>query len=159
MDEEQARFPRALSWLASHKWGSRLALGVYRPLDRLVYRLTGGRRGLSPRKTVLLLTTTGRKSGEPRQVPILYLRDGGNLWVMASNYGRARHPGWSSNLLANPDAVVQIGKEERKVRARPATPEEKEALWPRLLDLYPAWKEYARWTDRDFRLFCLEPRA
>jgi deazaflavin-dependent oxidoreductase (nitroreductase family) len=156
--EEQARFPRAVSWIASHKWGRWLAAKLYTPADKLVYRLTGGRRGLSPRKSVLLLTTTGRKSGEPRRVPVLYLRDGRNLWVMASNYGRPRHPAWSSNLLANPEAVVHVGAEERRVRARPGTQEEKRSLWPRLLELYPAWEAYAGWTDRDFRLFCLEPR-
>lgn len=157
MSDDGARFPRAVSWLASRKWGRWLAARLYTPADKLVYRLTGGRRGLSPRKTVLLLTTTGRKSGEPRRVPVLYLRDGRNLWVMASNYGRPRHPAWSSNLLANPDAVVRVGAEERRVRARLGSPEEKSALWPRLVELYPAWKAYAGWTDRDFRLFCLEP--
>ncbi|HEX2057122.1 MAG TPA: nitroreductase family deazaflavin-dependent oxidoreductase [Actinomycetota bacterium] len=158
MSDEQARFPRGASWVASHKWGRWLAAKLYTPADKLVYRLTGGRRGLSPRKSVLLLTTTGRKSGQPRQVPVLYLRDGRNLWVMASNYGQPRHPAWSANLLANPDAVVHVGSEERLVRARLGSPEEKRELWPRLLELYPAWKAYAGWTERDFRLFCLEPR-
>ena len=159
MGEEQPRFPRAASWFASHKWGRRLSVVFFTPLDRLVYRLTKGRRGLSPPKTVLLLTTTGRKTGQPRQVPVLYLRDGDRMWVMASNYGQPRHPAWSSNLLAHPDAAVQVAGDERPVRARLASPEEKKELWPRLLELYPAWKAYAEWTDRDFRLFCLEPRG
>lgn len=133
-------------------------MGIYTPLDKLVYRATRGRRGLSPPGSVLLLTTTGARSGEPRQVPVLYLRDGRNLWVMGSGYGRPRHPGWTANLLANPDAVVQIGGDERPVRARLASDDEREALWPRLLELYPAWRAYATWTDRSFRLFCLEPR-
>lgn len=133
-------------------------MGIYTPLDKLVYRATRGRRGLSPPDSVLLLTTTGAKSGEPRQVPVLYLRDGGSFWVMGSSYGRPRHPAWSGNLLVNADAAVQIRGREQKVRARLASDEEKVELWPRLVQLYPAWESYATWTDRSFRLFCLEPR-
>lgn len=155
----QKGFPRAASWLASKRWGRWLAATFYTPLDKLVYRLTGGRRGLSPRRAVLLLTTTGRKSGQPRRVPVLYLEDGGKLWVMASNYGRPHHPAWSSNLLADPHATVTIGRRTRQVRARRASDEEKRTLWPRLVELYPAWEAYAGWTDRDFRLFCLEPEG
>ena len=154
---EQKRFPRPLAWVASKRWGRNLASGVFTPLDKLVYRLTRGRRGLSPPSSVLLLTTTGRKTGQARQVPVLYLREGGNYWVMGSGYGRARHPAWSSNLLAHPEATVQIGRRRYEVRARLASDDEKRALWPRLLELYPTWDAYASWTDRSFRLFCLEP--
>lgn len=154
----QKGFPRPLAWLASRKWGRALAQGIYTPLDKLVYRITRGRRGLSPPGSVLLLTTIGRKSGEPRQVPVLYLRDGASFWVMGSSYGRPRHPAWSSNLLANADAVVHVRGRPVKVRARLASDDEKKALWPRLLELYPAWEAYATWTDRSFRLFCLEER-
>ena len=142
----------------SRKWGRNFARIVYTPLDKLVYRLTGGRRGLSPRQTVLYLTTVGRKSGRPRRVPVLFLRDGDRYWVMASNYGQQHHPGWSANLLANPNATIQEGDKTCEVTARLGTSAEKQHLWPRLLDLYPAWKQYSEWTDRDFRLFCLEPR-
>ena len=154
----QKGFPRPLAWLAARKWGRSLAAGVFTPLDKLVYRITRGRRGLSPPDSVLLLTTTGRKTGEPRQVPVLYLRDGDRYWVMGSSYGRPRHPAWSSNLLANPDAVVQVRGRRVEVRARVGSDEERAALWPRLLELYPTWETYATWTDRGFRLFCLEPR-
>jgi deazaflavin-dependent oxidoreductase (nitroreductase family) len=136
-----------------------MARSLYTPLDKAVYRLTGGRRGISPSKTVLYLTTTGRKSGLPRRVPILFLREDDRYWVMASNYGQAHHPAWSTNLLANPSAVVQEGGRTLNVIARLATDEEKQELWPRLLNLYPAWKSYSEWTDRNFRLFCLTPRA
>lgn len=134
-------------------------MGIFTPLDKMVYRLTRGRRGLSPPSSVLLLTTTGRKSGQPRQVPVLYLADGGNYWVMGSSYGRAQHPAWSSNLLADPRATIQIGSRRETVSARLASDEERQALWPRLLELYPAWEAYASWTDRSFRLFCLEPSS
>ncbi len=156
MSSQPQRFPRPLSEFTSRKWGRTLARTVYTPLDKTLYRFTGGRLGLSPRGTVLYLTTTGRKTGKPRRVPILYLRDGDRLWVVASNYGQERHPAWSSNLLANPEATVQIGSVTKRVRSRLATASEKERLWPRLLELYPSWEQYAEWTDRDFRLFCLE---
>lgn len=155
---EQKRFPRPLAWFASRRWGRNLSRAIYTPVDKLVYKITRGRRGLSPAGSVLVLTTIGRKTGRRRQVPVLYLTDGPNLWVVASNYGAEKHPAWSANLLANPDASVIVRGEERAVRARLASEEERRALWPRLLELYPAWKAYASWTDRSFRLFCLEPR-
>lgn len=155
---DQQKFPRPLAWLASRRWGRNLARAVYTPVDKLVYKITRGRRGLSPAASVLLLTTIGRKTGQRRQVPVLYLADGPNLWVVASNYGGEKHPAWSANLLANPDASVTVRGKERPVRARLASEDERRALWPRLLELYPAWKAYASWTDRSFRLFCLEPR-
>ena len=154
----EQRFPGPLASLASRKWGRNLARSVYTPLDKLVYKATRGRRGLSPPGSVLLLTTTGRKTGQPRRVPVLYLTDGPRMWVVASNYGGERHPAWSANLLAHPDATVAVRGSERPVRARLASDDEKKALWPRLLKLYPAWEAYASWTDRDFRLFRLEPR-
>lgn len=143
----------------SRRWGRTLARVFYTRVDKAVYRLTGGRRGLSPTKTVLYLTTTGRKTGKPRRVPVLFLRDGSGYWVMASNYGQETHPAWSTNLLAHPIATVQEGGKSREVTARLASDPEKRELWPRLLELYPAWKNYAQWTDRNFRLFFLEPRS
>lgn len=157
MGDEHQTFPRPMAWLASRRWGRNLARSVYTPLDKLAYKITRGRRGLSPAGSVLYLTTTGRKTGQPRRVPVLYLRDGANLWVVASNYGGAKHPAWSANLLANPEATVAVRGEERRVRARLASEDEARALWPRLLKLYPAWSAYATWTDRDFRVFRLEP--
>jgi deazaflavin-dependent oxidoreductase (nitroreductase family) len=156
---QQKGFPGWIGWIARHRWGRWLSKNLYTPVDKLVYRVTKGRRGLSPARAVLLLTTTGRKTGHPRQVPILYLRDGERFWVMASNYGQAHHPAWSSNLLATPEAHVTIGTYSSRVRARLASDEEKRAKWPDLLALYPAWSAYTDWTDRNFRLFCLEPEG
>ena len=145
--------------IAGTKAGSWVTRKVYVPVDRWLFRKTNGRRGLSPRRTMFNLTTTGAKSGRPRSVPVLYLREGSTFWVMASNFGGASHPGWSYNLLANPEARVQIGDETHEVTARLAGDDEKERLWPRLVELYPAWKQYVKWTDRDFRLFALERRG
>jgi deazaflavin-dependent oxidoreductase (nitroreductase family) len=148
-----------MTWITSTKAGSAFTKRFYVPLDMWLFKKTNGRRGLSPRRTMFNLTTTGAKSGLPRSVPVLYLREGPTFWVMASNFGGTKHPGWSYNLLANPEARVQIGHESHDVRARLASAEEKERLWPRLLELYPAWKQYVKWTDRDFRLFALEAKG
>lgn len=146
-----------MEWAAGHKWGRWLAKNVFTPLDKLLYRITKGKRGLSPTRAVCVLETTGRKTGKKRQVPVLFLRDGDRFWVMASNYGQERHPGWSANLLADPQARITIGSYSSFVTARLASDQEKKEKWPELLELYPSWKSYAEWTDRNFRLFCLEP--
>ena len=159
MRSREGRHSRPMTWITSTKAGSSFTKNVYVPLDKWLFRKTGGRRGLSPRRTMFHLTTTGAKSGRPRSVPVLYLREGSTFWVMASNFGQEHHPAWSYNLLKNPDARVQIGDEGYDVRARLATDGEKERLWPRLVELYPSWKQYTRWTDRKFRLFALEPRG
>src|SRR4051812_48841240 len=87
----------------------------------------------------LLLTTTGRKSGEARSTPVLYLQDGDRLVVVASNFGREHHPAWSANLLADPRATVRIRDRERSVVARRQPRRKSMELWPRLLELYPTW--------------------
>ena len=145
--------------MAVSDWFRKIGPKTVPHIDTFVHKISGGRFTMSGLYTpVIILTTIGRKSGEPRQVPVLYLRDGASFWVMGSSYGRPRHPAWSANLLANPDALVQVRGRRVEVRARPASDDEKKALWPRLLELYPAWEAYATWTDRSFRLFCLEPR-
>lgn len=140
------------------RWGSTFIRVFYQPLDRALYRITRGRRGLSPVREVLLLTSTGRKSGRSRQNPLMYLADSGSYWVMGSNFGRDHHPAWTANLLAHPEATIQIGDRTEPVRARLATEEERRRLWPRLVRVYPPWDAYTGWTDRSFRLFELQRR-
>jgi F420H(2)-dependent quinone reductase len=124
-----------------------------------LYRATRGRLfGRIGRAPVLLITTTGRRSGEPRTAPILYLADGPRLVVIGSNAGNERPPAWALNLLANPDAEVQIRGERRRVRARVAEDEERAALWRRMNDQYDGFDGYRERTARDIRLFVLDPR-
>lgn len=157
MRSREGRYTRLFAWIPNTKLGSAFVRNVWVPIDKAIYRRTGGRRGLSPKQTMCWLTTTGARTGQPRAVPVLYLREGSTFWVMASNFGREHHPAWSFNLLKNPDAILTIGDEKLDVRARPGTAADKERLWPQLLELYPAWRQYVKWTDRDFRLFALEP--
>lgn len=124
-----------------------------------VYRLTGGRAGAKVGKApVLLLTATGRKSGQPRTVPVVYLADGERLVVIGSNAGHGNEPAWSLNLKANPDAEVEVGRSRRKVRARVATGEERADLWRKHNEQYAGFDDYEARTDRDIAVFVLEPR-
>ncbi len=125
-----------------------------------LYRLTGGRIGGRVAKApVLLLTTTGRRSGQLRTVPVVYLTDGDRLVVIGSNAGHTRVPAWSLNLQANPDAEVEVGRERRRVRARVAAGEERADLWRRHNEQYSGFDEYEARTDRDIALFVLEPAS
>jgi deazaflavin-dependent oxidoreductase (nitroreductase family) len=125
-----------------------------------VYRLTGGRvGGRIGRLPVLLLTTTGRKSGEPRTQPLGYMHAGDGYAVIASKGGAAQHPFWYLNLRANPLAEVTVGRATRRVRARDAQGEERERLWRALADLYPGYDRYAQKTSRQIPVVVLEPAA
>jgi deazaflavin-dependent oxidoreductase (nitroreductase family) len=123
-----------------------------------VYRLSGGRiGGKVSRAPVLLLSTTGRRSGRVRTSPVVYLEDGGRFVVINTNAGNAKIPAWSLNLMANPDAEVEIGKERRSVRARIAEGEERTDLWRKQMAQYSGWDEYAEKLDRDISVFVLDP--
>jgi F420H(2)-dependent quinone reductase len=133
------------------RWGGKLNI----PLYRLSGGRIGGRINQAP---VLLLTTTGRKSGQQRTAPVVYLADGANLVVIGSNAGHNRTPAWSLNLKANPEAEVEVGRERRPVRARVAEGEERTDLWRKHNEQYSGFDEYEARTDRDIALFVLEPR-
>jgi deazaflavin-dependent oxidoreductase (nitroreductase family) len=124
-----------------------------------LYRLSGGRiGGRINRAPVLLLTTTGRKSGQARTAPVVYLTDGENLIVIGSNAGHSRTPAWSLNLRADADAEVEVGRERRPVRARVAAGAERDDLWRKHNEQYSGFDEYEARADRDIALFVLEPR-
>ena len=131
-----------------------------------VFKLTNGRIGskwrigAGFRKPVptLLLDHVGRKSGRLFTTPLLYLEDGPDLVVVASQGGLAENPQWYLNLCADPDVTVQVGADRRPVRARTADAEERAELWPRLVELYADFAKYAAWTDREIPVVILEPR-
>ncbi|HEX8075081.1 MAG TPA: nitroreductase family deazaflavin-dependent oxidoreductase [Thermoleophilaceae bacterium] len=124
-----------------------------------LYRASRGRLlGSVGRAPVLLLTSTGRKSGQERTAPVLYMEDGDRLVVIGSNAGNERPPAWSLNLKANPEASVQVRGERRKVRARVAQGEERADLWRRMTERYSGFDEYRGRTGRDIAVFVLEPR-
>lgn len=130
-----------------------------------LYRRTGGRLGAHWRigagfrnpVPICLVEHTGRKTGQTRTTPLVYLRDGDDVVVVASQAGRPENPQWFHNVVANPEVTVQIGRERRPARARVAGPEERARLWPRLVDLYADYASYQSWTEREIPVVVLEP--
>jgi F420H(2)-dependent quinone reductase len=106
---------------------------------------------------VALLTTTGRKSGEPRISPLYFHRDGDVVIVAASKGGSDKHPMWYLNLKADSKVQVQIKKEILNLTARDATEEERAKYWPKLVEMYPTYNDYQSWTDRVIPLVVCEP--
>jgi F420H(2)-dependent quinone reductase len=142
----------------SHSLGAK-GLRLVGKLNAPVYRLSGGRvGGKVGRAPVLLLTTTGRKSGQKRTAPVLYLADGDRLVVINTNAGNAKTPAWSLNLRANPEAEVEVGRKRVPVRARLAEGEERADLWRRHMEQYAGWEFYETKLDREIAVFVLEPR-
>jgi deazaflavin-dependent oxidoreductase (nitroreductase family) len=126
----------------------------------LVYRATGGLIGhrVPGAPPMLLLDHVGAKSGRSRTTPLAYVEDGRDVVIVASKGGHPRHPSWYHNLRAYPDTTVQIGSERRAVRARLATPEERERLWPRVVAIWRDYDSYQARTNREIPLVILEPR-
>jgi F420H(2)-dependent quinone reductase len=123
-----------------------------------LYRLSGGRIGSKVGDgPVLLLTTIGRKSGEPRTAPILYLEHGEAMILIDTNGGNEKLPGWSHNLKANPLAEVEIGRQKTRVVARVAEGAERVELWRACNEQYSGFDEYVEWLDRTPSVWVLEP--
>ena len=120
------------------------------------YRLLGGRGfvGRLGHAPLLLLTTTGRKSGKPRTAPVIYV-PGPDPALVASNGGAKAHPLWFRNLEVHPDAEIVIGSETRRVTAETATGEERERLWERAVELYPSFADYQKQTERQIPVVVL----
>ncbi|MBM7366061.1 nitroreductase family deazaflavin-dependent oxidoreductase [Gordonia hydrophobica] len=134
-------------------------------LNTRMYRLTRGKLGgtwrvgaaLRKPTPVCLLTTIGRKSGQERTVPLLYLRDGDAIVVVASQGGLPKNPAWYHNVRAEPNVRIQTGGVDRPFRARIADAAERADLWPRLVELYADFDTYAAWTDREIPVVICEP--
>lgn len=124
-----------------------------------VFRRTGGRVGarFPGGAPVCLVTTTGRRSGEPRTVPLLYLRRGDDVVIVASKGGWSSHPAWFHNVVADPNVTVQIGRRTRSMVARVADAEEKAELWPALVEMYGAYDDYQARTERDIPVVICSP--
>jgi deazaflavin-dependent oxidoreductase (nitroreductase family) len=137
----------------------KLLLPILTALHRAVYRLTDGRLGgRISTMPVLLLTTTGRKTGAQRTVPLSYFEDGDAYVLVGSRGGAPTHPAWYLNLEAHPEVEVQVGTERRRLRARRASAEEAERLWPQILDRAPVYGKYRTKTRREIPLVLLERR-
>jgi deazaflavin-dependent oxidoreductase (nitroreductase family) len=133
---------------------------VMSAVNTWIYRLSGGRLGAKWMygAPVMLMTTTGRKSRQPRTVPLLYLRDGQRVIIVGSQGGMSKDPAWVGNIAADPDVEVEIGAVRQRMRARRGTPEEKAHYWPALCRMYPDYADYQARTTRDIPVLILEPR-
>ncbi len=136
-----------------------VVIRIMSTLNVWIFRASKGRLGSRFLRgaPVLLLTATGRKSGVPRTTPLLYLRDGERLLVVASKGGFSSHPVWYRNVEANPRVSVELGGERREMRAQRASEAEKAALWPRLVAMYRDFDDYQARTDRDIPVVILSP--
>jgi F420H(2)-dependent quinone reductase len=126
-----------------------------------LYRRSGGRLGHRPPglPPMLLLDHVGARSGIRRTSPLVYARDGDDYVLVASKGGFPRHPAWLHNLRANPDTTIQVGRRVLQVRARVASDEERERLWPRCVATYRGFAGYQARAGRTIPLVILSPRA
>jgi len=141
--------------------GAWLFARLMQRIDRPVFRLTGGRYTLSSLLSglpVVMLTTTGARSGQPRTVPVLGIPVRGGVAIVASNWGQDRHPAWYHNLCADPDAEIVVDGLVRRVRAIEPDDERRAEIWQEGLRLYPGFEQYERRAShRRIRVFVLEP--
>lgn len=133
-------YRRLLFALGPYRWFSAFVYRVLQPIERLLYRATGGRvsaahAGRHVALPELMLITRGRKTGRERRAPVLYLEDGVRLFVVGSNFGRERHPAWTANLLADPAAEVIVRGERNRMRALRAGQDDLVRMWPRMLEV------------------------
>jgi deazaflavin-dependent oxidoreductase (nitroreductase family) len=152
-------FSALLRRLGHRPWFAALGRRLV-PADRWLSARTHGRFVAFGRADLpsLLLTTTGRRSGQPRPTPLLYVADGEAFVVVGSNWGQRNHPSWTVNLIAHPAAMVSIGGREISVRARLTSGAERERLLARLATMWPAYRTYQeRAAARELRVFRLEP--
>jgi deazaflavin-dependent oxidoreductase (nitroreductase family) len=136
------------------------AWNVMTRMNTWLYRLSGGRLGGSfDGAPVLLLHHVGAKSGKHRVAPLIYLPDGEDMVIVASYGGAPKNPAWFHNLRANPDTVVEVGRDRRPVTAHVAGDQERERLWGALVDIFPAYGDYQGRAERTIPVIVLKPRA
>lgn len=155
------RLQRGIRRFASGGPGSWLFARLAHRIDRPVFRLTRGRNtfaSLASGIPVVILTTTGARSGQPRTVPVLGLPTDEGLVVIASNFGQHRHPAWYHNLRANPEGEVAVDGTKRRFRAVEAEGERRSRIWETGLKVYPGFSQYERRAShRNIAVFVLEP--
>jgi deazaflavin-dependent oxidoreductase (nitroreductase family) len=137
---------------------------TYNPIIRLfwwlhlrLYLWSSGRIGHTIRGLpVLILTTRGKKTGQPRVKALMYLPHGRDFVVIASNLGKSNHPAWWINLMAEPNGTVQIGRDHFPVQAREADGDERERLWSAIAERNSDYDQYRSWTSRRIPVVVLE---
>jgi len=124
------------------------------------YEATGGKVGHDWNSaSCLILHTTGRKSGQTRKFPLIYGRDGQDYVLIASKGGAPTNPGWYENLVAHPEAKIQVWDKIIPVTARTGTPADKKRVWPKMAEQWPGYNDYQKGTKRDIPVVLLKPRS
>ncbi len=155
-------YQRFWFWMVTTPLGERSSHHFYSTIgpaaDRLLYRLSGGRlmtgTGIVP---MLLLTTTGRRTGLPRTTPVVYLQNGREIVLVASNVGNAGDPQWFRNLLAKPEAELSVRGKTSRYKARIAGADDRAALWRQLTDYAPTYAQYQRRAGRGLPVVVMTP--
>lgn len=149
-----------LGQIAGTRAGSRVFRTVLPALDHAIRRMTSGEHTFTELLLpTLILVSTGRRSGLERRQPLLYQPTDDGWAVVGSNWGQEHHPAWTHNLLAEPDARVEVDGEEVPVIARLTDGDERERIYQRFEKLSPNYRQYRQWAgDREIRVFVLEPR-
>jgi deazaflavin-dependent oxidoreductase (nitroreductase family) len=148
-----------ISGIASSRPGAWLFSRTIHRIDPLLLRLSGGRLSTAQGFPVLLLTTTGAKSGQRRTLPLLYVEHADGVAIIASRFGSTKHPGWYHNLRANPRATVEIKGRASEYEARPATEAERAEIWARAVAVYPSYERYKARAGRKIPIMVLSPVA
>jgi deazaflavin-dependent oxidoreductase (nitroreductase family) len=146
---KSAQVWRAMTWFPA------IGKRVVPPLDKFLHKVSNGRVGmLSPSGYPgLMLTTVGAKTGQEREVPLLYVPHAGKFYLIGSNWGQARHPAWTANLMATPEATLTIRGERIPVTARLLEGEDRERIWPVLTGTWPNFDVYTERSGRELRVF------
>lgn len=133
------------------RWATKLNVAVFRASKgRLMNKFIGG-------YPVCIVTTKGAKSGKTRRIALIHLPHGDNKLLVASQGGMPKNPVWYYNIKAHPEVRIMVDGEEKTYHARQVSDEEKAALWPHLVSLYPDFDEYQARTDRNIPVFSCEP--
>ena len=148
----------AMRRLGHTSWFARVGSRIAPPLDRFLHRVSGGRWHVAESfLPTLVLTTRGRRSGQPRRQPLAYVEVDGTVYVVGTNWGGTSHPAWTYNLLDQPAATMERRGASTAVRGRLVDPDEHARTWPHFLAMWPAYETYLERTDREPRMFALEP--
>ena len=156
---EHSWLRRPVVWFASTRGGS-WVVRTLTPLDRWVIERSRGRyTALGPLGApTMLLTTTGAVTGQARTTPLLFARDGDDIIVAGSNFGKQHHPAWSKNLIAHPQAIATVGGTAVTVTAELLTGDEARTGFEKMIGVVPVYAEYRNRTDRAIRVFRLSAR-
>jgi deazaflavin-dependent oxidoreductase (nitroreductase family) len=153
-----AGWKRVMQRVVATRPGAAVHRTIAARLDTPIMKATGGRVTLAVGAVpVVVLTTTGARSGQRRETPLVYFTDGDDVILIASNYGGARHPGWYHNLRADPECELHLGRHGGRFVARETEGDERDRLFALAAELYPGYPKYAERTNRTIRMLRLAP--